>query len=73
MGISPKDQRIIYDVFHQLDASPTRLHGGVGLGLSIVEQLSIRMGAEITLESELSHGATFIVTLALDVKEEQHV
>jgi signal transduction histidine kinase len=72
-GISPDHQEHIFDAFWQVDSSTTRkANRGVGLGLSIVKQLTTLMGGEITVESEIGKGSTFIVTLPfVDEQEEQ--
>ena len=63
IGIAPKDQKIIFDRFRQVDNSDTRLYGGNGLGLSIAKALVEKMGGIISVNSEDGKGATFIFTL----------
>jgi PAS domain S-box-containing protein len=67
IGISENEIPYIFDTFRQannLEVS-TRMHGGVGLGLSIVKQLVELMGGEIHAKSENGKGSTFTVTLPL--------
>ena len=64
-GIPQEAQAYIFEPFRQLDGSLTRHHGGAGLGLSIVKQLVLLMGGEISLESQLGQGSTFTVILPL--------
>jgi hypothetical protein len=45
---TPEAQASIFDAFQQVDSSATRKHGGSGLGLSIVKELTGLMGAALT-------------------------
>ena len=65
-GISARDQDHIFDPFWQVDFSETREHRGVGLGLSIVQQLVQRLKGEITVESQIDVGTKFLIKLPLD-------
>jgi signal transduction histidine kinase/ActR/RegA family two-component response regulator len=58
----------IFDRFRQADATSTRRHGGLGLGLAIVRQLIELHGGTIRAKSPgKDQGSTFIVTLPLTV------
>jgi PAS domain S-box-containing protein len=65
-GISPDFLPHIFESFRQEDASITRHHGGLGLGLAIVAQLVEAHGGTITATSEgEGRGTTFYVALPL--------
>ena len=65
-GIAPEFLPYIFERFRQADTSAKRIHGGLGLGLSIVNSLVAMHGGSIRAESDgKGKGATFIVTLAL--------
>jgi signal transduction histidine kinase/ActR/RegA family two-component response regulator len=64
IGIDPVFLPNVFDTFRQADASATRAHGGLGLGLSIVRHLVEVHGGAVTAASEgRDRGATFTVTL----------
>jgi nitrogen-specific signal transduction histidine kinase/ActR/RegA family two-component response regulator len=61
----------IFDRFLQGDASTTRDHGGLGLGLAIAKQLVEMHGGTISAQSEgEGTGATFRVRLPISVSEQ---
>lgn len=65
-GISPAFLPHVFDRFRQADASTTRMEGGLGLGLTISQQLVELHGGEIEVESAgLGKGATFTVRIPL--------
>jgi PAS domain S-box-containing protein len=67
-GIKPEFLPYVFDRFRQADASTTRRHGGLGLGLSIVRQLVELHGGSVVVKSDgLGHGSAFIVSLPLTV------
>jgi PAS domain S-box-containing protein len=63
IGISPKDQEVIFEDFRQADDSPTRQYTGAGLGLAICRRLAAALGADLTVRSALGEGSTFTLTL----------
>ncbi len=64
-GIPPEAQTYIFEPFRQVDGTITRETVGTGLGLSIVKQFTSLMGGEISLESTINQGSTFIITLPI--------
>jgi signal transduction histidine kinase/CheY-like chemotaxis protein len=65
IGIPPEKLHSIFERFAQVDDSSTRLHGGLGLGLSIAKDLATAMGGSMHLESEVGHGSLFTLLLPL--------
>lgn len=66
-GIPEDELPYIFDTFRQVESGATRVHGGFGLGLSIVKQLVNLMNGEIRVKSRVDVGTTFIITLPLIV------
>jgi signal transduction histidine kinase len=65
-GIAPEFLSQLFERFAQADASTTRNHGGLGLGLSIVRHLVEMHGGTIRAESPgVGQGATFVVSLPI--------
>jgi PAS domain S-box-containing protein len=65
-GISPDFLPFVFERFRQADASFSREHGGLGLGLAIAKQLTELHGGAITASSGgTDKGSTFTVKLPL--------
>ncbi|MEX2154255.1 MAG: ATP-binding protein [Gemmatimonadaceae bacterium] len=63
-GIAPEFLPHVFDHFRQQDGSQTRVHGGLGLGLSIVRHIVELHGGSVQAESAgTGRGATFTITL----------
>jgi PAS domain S-box-containing protein len=70
-GIKPDFLPFVFERFRQEDASTTRKHGGLGLGLSIVRHLTELHGGSVRAKSPgEGQGATF--TIALPLSAVQH-
>lgn len=68
IGIKPEFLPFIFDRFRQADASTTRSHGGLGLGLAIVRNLVELHGGRVRATSPgEGQGSTFVVELPLMV------
>lgn len=64
-GIPLEHQETVFEKFKQLENFLTREHGGTGLGLALVRQLSEHMGGRVELVSPPGAGATFTVYLPI--------
>lgn len=70
VGIDPQFHESIFEKFSQVDSSETRDIKGSGLGLPIARSITEHHEGRLFVESELGHGATFIVELPLHVEHE---
>ncbi|GAB2553609.1 hybrid sensor histidine kinase/response regulator transcription factor [Spirosoma areae] len=66
IGIEADKLPRIFDRFYQADDSPTRLHEGTGIGLSLVQELTDLLTGTISVASEVGQGT--IVRLSLPVQ-----
>ena len=65
IGISPDDQKKLFQKFFRADNSSTREAGGTGLGLVIAKTIVELMGGAIWVDSEAGRGSRFYFTLPL--------
>jgi PAS domain S-box-containing protein/excisionase family DNA binding protein len=68
VGIDPEVLPIIFEPFRQGEASLTRRHGGLGLGLYITRRLVDLFQGTIAVESEAGRGSTFRLWLPRDAR-----
>jgi signal transduction histidine kinase len=66
VGIASDQIDGLFEQFVQGDASATRRHGGVGLGLTICRSLAEMMGGRIEVSSVEGKGSIFTVSLPLE-------
>jgi signal transduction histidine kinase/ActR/RegA family two-component response regulator len=63
-GISPEFLPHVFERFRQADASSSRRHGGLGVGLALVHDLVVLHGGSVLAQSEgEGKGATFTIDL----------
>jgi CheY-like chemotaxis protein len=66
VGIAPEHLPHIFERFRQVDSSNVRAHGGLGLGLAIVDYLVRQQAGKVSAQTEgLGKGATFSVEFPL--------
>jgi signal transduction histidine kinase len=70
-GIDPAFLPRIFDRFTQADSSPTRVSGGLGVGLSLVRELVERHGGDITVANNEHGGAVFTIRLPLHKADQE--
>ena len=63
--LAPEHQRRIFERFYRADPSEGPKVPGVGLGLSIVEQIVTAHGGQVSVESKVGEGSIFSFTLPL--------
>jgi signal transduction histidine kinase len=70
-GIPPERAAHIFEPFYQVDGSPTRQHGGVGVGLAIARRVAQGLGGDlrlapgpVTIRGQVLPGAVFVLSLA---------
>ncbi|BDW10630.1 hypothetical protein PSHI8_07120 [Polynucleobacter sp. SHI8] len=68
IGISAEDIKNIYEPFHQIDNSNTRKYDGVGLGISICQNILMQMGSHLDMRSQLNVGTEASFLLQLEIK-----
>ena len=70
VGIAAEHLPFIFERFRQVDSSNVRAHGGLGLGLAIVDYLVRQQSGTVCAESEgVGKGATFAVEFPLTSSE----
>jgi len=64
-GMTPDQVAHVFERFYRSDPSRSRLHGGAGLGLSIVSAIVAAHGGTVSARSTEGEGTTFTVRLPL--------
>ena len=67
IGIPKDKQSVIFDFFRQGDDSPTRVYGGIGIGLSIAMKISKILKGHLGVISEPDKGSTFSLTIPIEM------
>jgi len=65
-GMQPEEAAHIFERFYRSDPSRSRIHGGAGLGLSIVSAIVAGHGGSVSAEAEVGMGTTFTVHLPIE-------
>jgi two-component system, OmpR family, sensor kinase len=64
-GMTAEEAAHIFERFYRSDPSRSRIHGGAGLGLSIVSAIVHAHGGSVTAEGRPGAGTTFVVRVPL--------
>jgi signal transduction histidine kinase/CheY-like chemotaxis protein len=65
IGIAPELQAHVFGEFNQVEENKNRSYDGTGLGLAITKRLVRMMGGDVSVESELGKGSTFVASVTL--------
>lgn len=65
IGISPENQKLIFEEFRQVDGTSTKKYNGTGLGLAICNKIAGMLNGSLTVESEVGKGSTFTFVIPL--------
>lgn len=73
-GISPMLLPYIFDLFTQGERTPDRMQGGLGLGLSLVKNITLLHGGKSFAHSDgAGHGSTFMIELPLIAQQKTSI
>jgi len=73
IGITPVQQKRLFQAFSQAEGSTSREYGGTGLGLFISREFVALMGGTMSVHSEPGEGSTFRVELDLPMARAEEV
>lgn len=63
IGMTPEQQKKLFQTFTQADTTTTKRFGGTGLGLAITKHFCLMLGGDVIVESEAGKGSTFTISL----------
>ena len=67
IGIPPEALAQVFQPFHQVDSTRSRLRGGTGLGLAISQRIVQAMGGSIVADSQIGRGSVFRFELEFEL------
>jgi signal transduction histidine kinase len=65
IGFSNDKLEIMFSQFRQVDETPTRQYGGLGLGLTVAQKFATILDGRLWAESEPGKGSTFWISLPI--------
>jgi len=63
IGFSKDKLEIIFSQFRQVDETPSRQYGGLGLGLTVAQKFATFLNGRLWAESEPDKGSTFYISI----------
>ncbi|MBD7910858.1 MULTISPECIES: HAMP domain-containing sensor histidine kinase [Clostridium] len=72
-GISEEDQKVIFNRFVQATKRKNNEHSGSGIGLDLVNYLSVAHGGKVSLYSKEGEGSRFDVKLPILLLEDEEI
>jgi CheY-like chemotaxis protein len=70
IGMSRKQMEEVFGAFNQVDNSPSRKYGGVGIGLTITREMVELMGGTISVTGEEGKGTIFTFSCPFQVPDD---
>jgi len=67
IGFSDDKLKQMFEQFRQVDETPTRQYGGLGLGLTVAQKFATFLNGRLWAESEPGKGATFWISMPLNL------
>jgi signal transduction histidine kinase len=71
VGIPQQELEYIFEAFHQIDETMTKVYSGTGLGLSIVKNLVDILGGSISVDSQVGEGTKFELKIPFKIDSRQ--
>ncbi|MDO9256164.1 MAG: HAMP domain-containing sensor histidine kinase [Bacteroidales bacterium] len=68
IGFSNDKLELMFSQFRQVDETPVRQYGGLGLGLTLAQKFATFLNGKLWAESEPGNGSTFHITLPFENK-----
>jgi signal transduction histidine kinase len=68
IGMKAEALQYIFDEFRQVDMSTKQKYPSTGLGLAIVKRLTNLLGGDVTVESEVGKGSTFMIVMPMELQ-----
>ena len=73
IGMSEEFQKHLFDPFSREHEDLSGKYEGTGLGMSIVKQLTDKMGGKIRVESKVGEGSSFTVEIPFELASEEEL